>query len=318
MPERVVCNLCGSGDSELLFKLRDQRLQIDATEWNAVRCLDCGLGYLNPRPSLEEVERYYPRSYFDQRNGNLERYTREAAYLSGRPGRLLDIGAASGAFLAVMRDRGWDVLGIEPAATAENSYDVPIIKDAFPGTTTLPAGHFDAITAWAVFEHLHDPAASFRECARLLRPAGRLVLQVPNLRSIQSRWALQEDVPRHLYFFTPSTLRAYGERAGLRLHRVVHTTDLFGGTGRGVLRLFLVRALGKSVDDFFEIRRTPRRERFRKWPFLAFAWTSVAALERIVLTDSLIKAARVSGQIVAEFERVPDRAGAGAARNGAP
>jgi 2-polyprenyl-3-methyl-5-hydroxy-6-metoxy-1,4-benzoquinol methylase len=317
VPESVVCNLCGSSNSKLLFKLRDHRLQVDDTEWNAVRCRECGLGYLNPRPSLEEIERYYPRAYFDQRNGNLERYSREAAYLSGHPGRLLDIGAASGAFLALMRDRGWDVLGIEPAAAAESPYGVPIIKDAFPGTTSLPAGHFDAITAWAVFEHLHDPAASFRECARLLRPAGKLVIQVPNLRSIQSRWALQEDVPRHLYFFTPSTLRMYGDRTGLQLQRIVHTTNLFGGAGRGVLRLFLVRAMGKSVDDFFEVRRTPRRERFRKWPFLASAWTSVAALERIALTDFLIRAARVSGQIVAEFERMPDAA-ARAARSTAP
>jgi SAM-dependent methyltransferase len=303
MPESVLCNLCGSGDTKLLFSLRDQRLQVDDVLWNAVRCRQCGLGYLNPRPTLDEVDRYYPRSYFDQRRGNLDRYTKEAAYLRSKPGRLLDIGAASGAFLAVMKDRGWDVLGIEPAAAAENSYGVRILKDAFPGSTSLPSDAFDAITAWAVFEHLHDPAASFRECARLLRPGGRLVLQVPNLRSIQSRWALQEDVPRHLYFFTPTTLRSYGDTVGLRLRRVVHTTDLFGGSGRGILRLALLRALGKSVEDFFEVKRTPRRDRFRRWPLLAFAWTSMAAVERILLTDSLIKVARVSGQIVAEFER---------------
>ena len=45
-------------------------------------------------------------------------------------------------------------------------------------------------------------------------------VQVPNLRSIWARWALQEDVPRHLYFFTPPTLRAFGEKAGLSWVRV--------------------------------------------------------------------------------------------------
>ena len=100
----------------------------------------------------------------------------------------------------------------------------------------------------------------------MLAPGGRLIIQVPNLRSIWARWALQEDIPRHLHFYSPRTLRAYAERHGLELERVTHTTDLFGGSGRGVLRLGLMRALGRSVDDFFEVYRTPARERFRRWP----------------------------------------------------
>jgi hypothetical protein len=114
---------------------------------------------------------------------------------------------------------------------------------------------------------------------------------------------MQEDVPRHLYFFSTKTLRAYGEKVGLRLSRVVHTTDLFGGSGRGILRLALVRALGKSVDEFFEVWRTPRRERFRRWPLLASAWTGVAAIERILLADWVVRHVRASGQVVAEFEK---------------
>jgi SAM-dependent methyltransferase len=162
------------------------------------------------------------------------------------------------------------------------------------------------VTAWAVFEHLRDPAAAFRAVAGLLRPGGILILEVPNLRSIWARWALQEDVPRHLYFFTPRTLRAYGEAAGLELERVRHTTDLFGGSGRGVLRLLLVRGLGRSTDGFFEIWRTPQRERLRRWPVLTLAWTAASALERVLLTDALVRAARMSGQVVAYFSRPED------------
>ena len=159
------------------------------------------------------------------------------------------------------------------------------------------------ITAWAVFEHLHDPAAAFQRCGELLRPGGRLIVQVPNLRSIYARWAKQEDVPRHLFFFTEKTLRAYGQVSGLELTRLRHTTDLFGGSGRGVLRLALVRALGCSTPEFFEIWRTPRRERFRRWPLLAVLWTGVAAIEQVLLADWVIRAARISGQVVAEFEK---------------
>ena len=304
MPETVACNLCGSTDQEFLFALRDYRLRVDDLLWRVVRCRSCGLGYLNPRPTRSEIGRYYPRDYFGDRESNWERHQRQAAYVPGTGGRLLDIGTASGEFLSVMRDRGWDVVGIEPSDEAKNPHGLRINRAPFPEGCDLPAESFDVVTAWAAFEHLHDPGAAFAASARLLRTGGVLILQVPNLRSIQSRWALLEDVPRHLYFFSEKTLRAYGERVGLRLRRVVHTTDLFGGSGRGVLRLLLVRALGKSVDEFFAVWRTPRRERFRRWPLLTTAWTGVSAVERVVLTDRLIRLARVSGQIVVEFEKL--------------
>jgi SAM-dependent methyltransferase len=302
MPERVACNLCGSNRTKPLFRLRDYRMRVDDIEWQAVRCRVCGLGYLNPRPAPDELGRYYPPAYFSRRATHTDRYRRMAEYLPDRPGDLLDVGTARGDFLAVMRDRGWNVEGIEPAEQAGNPHGLRIHRVDFPRESTLPSDSYDLITAWAVFEHLRDPSLAFAECARMLRPEGRLLVQVPNLRSIWARWALQEDIPRHLYFFDPGTLRAYGERAGLRLRGVRQTTNLFGGSGRGVLRLALMRGLGRSTDDYFEMLATPRTERFRRWPLLATAWTAVSAVERVLLADWIVRTARVSGQIVAEFE----------------
>ncbi len=303
MPEAVTCNLCGSDVAKPLFRLRDYRLWVDDAEWSAVRCRSCGLGYLNPRPTEEEMRRYYPAAYFGDRQLHMERYRREAAYVPGTGGRLLDIGAGSGGFLSVMRDRGWDVTGIEPADEAGNPHGVRMSRSLFPEDCELPPASFDVITAWAVFEHLRDPGQAFSVTERLLRPGGSLILQVPNLRSIYSRWALQEDVPRHLYFFTEMTLRAYGRRVGLDLERVFHTTDLFGGSGRGVMRLMLLRALGRSTREFFEVWSTPRWDRFRRWPLLAVAWTATSAIERLLLADRVVRACRMSGQIVAEFRK---------------
>lgn len=303
MPEPVICNLCGSNETKLLFRLRDYRLRVDDVLWTAVQCRSCGLGYLNPRPTRDEIGRYYPESYYGRRELQLERYRRQAAHVPREGTRLLDVGTATGEFLAVMSDQGWEVTGIEPFSHAGNPHGLTIHRFDFPSECELPSDSYDVITAWAVFEHLHDPAGAFRECARMLVPGGRLIIQVPNLRSIWSRWSLQEDVPRHLYFFSPRTLRGYADKYGLELEQVTHTTNLYAGSGRGVLRLGLVRALGRSVDDFFEIWRTPRRERFRRWPVLAVAWTMVSAMEKVVLSDRLVRTTRISGQIVVSFTK---------------
>lgn len=155
----------------------------------------------------------------------------------------------------------------------------------------------------AVFEHLHDPAGAFSEARRLLRAGGQLIIQVPNLRSIYGRYSRQEDIPRHLYFFDEKTLARYGSQSGLRLLRVHHTTDLFGGSGRGILRLALIPGIGRSTDDFFCVWRTTRRERFDQWPLLTMGWVAVSVVERVFLSDWLVRQLRMSGQIVAVFER---------------
>jgi SAM-dependent methyltransferase len=303
MPEAVACNLCGGDDAKLLYRLRDYRLLVDDIDWNVVRCRSCGLGYLNPRPTREEIGRYYPDSYYGHRKAHGGRYRRLAAYVPPMGSRLLDVGTAGGEFLVVMRERGWEVEGIEPFGQADDAHGLPIHRMSFPEECTLPPQSYDVITAWAVFEHLHDPVRAFEACAGLLRPGGHLVIQVPNLRSIFSRWARQEDVPRHLHFFSPTSLRDYAARCGLELERVVHTTDLFGGSGRGVLRLALLRALGRTTPEFFEVMRTPLRERFHRWPLLMPGWLAVSALEHVVLSDRLVRAARISGQIVVTFRR---------------
>jgi len=300
MPESVPCNLCGADEPRRLFELRDYRLRVDDVLWTVVSCGRCGLGYLNPRPTRTETARYYPASYFDHRAVAHARYERMAGYLPKPPGELLDVGTARGDFLVLARERGWSVTGIE--GHAEPRPDVPVLRESFPEECSLPGGRFDVITAWAVFEHLHDPRKAFFECARMLKPGGRLIVQVPNRRSI---WFLarQEDVPRHLYFYDPRTLNRFGDATGLRLDTVHHTTDLFGGSGRGVLRLWYSRLLGRSLDEFFEIWATPRRARWRRWPLFTGGWSAAAAVESVLLPDRLVRTLRLSGQVVAVFSK---------------
>ncbi len=241
------------------------------------------------------------------------RYERQADLVPGGPSRLLDIGTATGEFVDVMLGRGWDAWGIEASDQAELVAADRVVRASFPDEAPFPDEHFDVITAWAVFEHLHDPRRAFDECRRLLKPGGSLVVQVPNVKGAFGYGFLFEDVPRHLYLFSEGTLRDYAARSGLELGQVEHTPSLYSGSGRGLLQYGLLRGLGRSRDQFFEIHSTPRSKRFRRWPMTAVAWTAVGALERVVMSDRVIRRMRMSRTIVAFFGRplVRDSAASG-------
>jgi len=59
--KNIPCNICGSADCRLLFKVKDLNYRTTDEEFNIVKCRDCGLVCLNPRP--EDMGRYYPKDY---------------------------------------------------------------------------------------------------------------------------------------------------------------------------------------------------------------------------------------------------------------
>jgi len=112
-----------------------------------------------------------------------------------------------------MKRDGWSVTGVEfneeTASYAEKVYGVSVITaEAMKG---LPDESYDVITLYHVLEHMHDPASVLRECSRVLKKQGLLVIAVPNLASLQaalgkSAW-FHLDIPYHLYHFTLQGLR---------------------------------------------------------------------------------------------------------------
>jgi SAM-dependent methyltransferase len=146
-------------------------------------------------------------------------------YLHGSlRGKLLDVGCGNGWFIAHMRDLGWDVLGIEPDAAAarqaREQRGVPVLVGSVE-EARLPRGSFDAITLSHVIEHVPDPVETLGQCARLLKPRGKLVVTTPNFLSLghkafRGAW-LHLDPPRHLYLFSPRAMHRALELAGLNL-----------------------------------------------------------------------------------------------------
>jgi len=131
---------------------------------------------------------------------------------AGPPGKLLDVGAGRGRFVAHARAAGWDAEGLEPSLRGiegARALGIELQRGAIDDAT-VAAGSLDAATLWHVLEHVDDPGQALEHVAGWLRPGGALLVGVPNLASAQAklggpRW-YHLDVPRHRAHFTVTGL----------------------------------------------------------------------------------------------------------------
>ncbi len=220
------CPACASERHATIYPQALDPITLDA--FSVVQCGACGLAYTAPRP--RSLDRYYPQEYRDYGplvKGVLNRLyeLRVKRWTGWKPegGAVLEVGCGPGLMLAAFQRRGWRVMGIERnaamAESARRNFGVDVTDAPIEA---LPAdARFDLIVLFQVLEHIGDPVPLLKQCAKLLAPGGRVVINVPNLASWQSHFAgakwLHLDVPRHLVHYTPETLSATLERSGLHL-----------------------------------------------------------------------------------------------------
>jgi len=227
--------------------------------FKVVECQRCGLGFVNPRPTIEEIQRYYPAGYYQslpEKNRDrymTRRFSAEAGYLKeiengGGSKRLLDVGCANGDFPRFMAARGWEVEGVEISEASERIHDFRVFTEEFD-KIPVHEPRYDAVTAWAVLEHVHDPMAYFRKAAEVMKKGGLFVFLVTNFRSAASRNLFCEDVPRHLYFFTKETVTQYLEKTGFVLEREDNGRKVFKMAPQNWLGFMArTRLLGKKYE----------------------------------------------------------------------
>lgn len=248
-------------------------------EFTVVKCCTCGLMRTSPRPTPEAIGFYYPDDYGPYLGTQVQQTKATSGIKklfkpvvrrifnfnsiklpSLNPGRMLEIGCASGAFLHEMAGQGWQVQGIEfsekaAQAAAQLGYRV----HAGPlETAPQPDEPFDLIVGWMVLEHLHDPVSCLLKLHEWAKPGAWLALSVPNAGSLEFRlfkdkwYALH--LPNHLYHFTPATLEKVLSASGWRLEKVYHQrtlSNLIASAGY-VLRDKGYAKLGRKLIDFPE------------------------------------------------------------------
>lgn len=207
------------------------------------RCTDCGFLFAPQRP-VEELHAIYDDSYFEQYPGgesyefDKDQRLHEAgirlAWIveNGAHGRMLEIGAANGAFLKVAREHGFDVFGVEPApglavqAREELALDV---RTGFVESVELPGGQFDVICAWHVLEHITEPKPALDRLRASIAPDGYFFLEVPNIESVMAErqgasW-FHLDPANHVAFYDREQLGTVLSQSGFKL---IHTESISG------------------------------------------------------------------------------------------
>ncbi|MBU6400236.1 MAG: methyltransferase domain-containing protein [Verrucomicrobia bacterium] len=285
------CPICGQTEPEAF--LQKGRLQL-------VRCRVCSMVYATPVEAELASGAFYDRlaTPFYLSPDKLEsdyasvRFARELRLFRRHcaRGRVLDVGCSTGAFLYQLRRRypaDYEGVGTDVAVAAldhAESRGVPVVRAPFLehdfGNAT-----FDAITFWAVIEHLVEPGRFMRKAAALLRPGGTGFVLVPNLGSLAVRLLgakYRYLMPDHVNYFTEATLRRFLtiepefkviELGSCHFNPLVIWRDLRGGAER--------------VPDAERARLLKRTTAYKQSGWLAPARWLYAGVERLLGTLGL-------------------------------
>jgi SAM-dependent methyltransferase len=215
------CVLCGGVRRRRLFAKRG---------WDFLGCADCGLVSIDPMPGPEELARHHERSYAsgayavfaaaERIRTAIARHRLAAVRPLAPAGPWLDVGCATGAFLAAAAAAGIEGEGLELAAdAAERARARGLRVRCTTAEAFVPSRRYAAVTAFDVLEHLPDPAALVERLAGWLLPGGVVAVTVPNLESVSARlmgrrWYYHAP-PDHVHGFTPATLGRLLARGGL-------------------------------------------------------------------------------------------------------
>ncbi len=318
-PKRAPCFLCGNPDG---FETAYPGIKTDAGSFDIQVCRSCGLEKTDPFLDESELKRIYSRAGYRADDSTrffapLEkiiaklkvRRCRRVERFSSK-GAILDVGCGRGDFPALMASRGWKATGTELDERAASRGGKTGIDVRCGGLDSVrfPDGYFDAVTFWHVFEHLRDPVWTLKECARILKPGGLLLIAVPNTASLQARaggshW-FHLDPPHHLYHYSLRNLKAFLNKAGSKAAFEVLSVNHFSleynpyGWFQSIYNL-----CGFPENMLYDFLRGKTRKNFYTRFCLALAFPMMPLVGALSIALSLIEAAIGMGGTIEIYAR---------------
>lgn len=234
----VACPVCNSMATQKVLSCKDYT--VSQQTFDIWQCNNCTLRFTYPVPDEHAIGAYYQSdayiSHSDSGKGIINKLYKTARSYTLQwklklvkkesrlqTGKLLDIGSGTGAFLNTMKGAGWDVTGLEPDGgardVAQKNYSLQL--QSTDQLFHLPENQFDVVTMWHVLEHVHRLHEYIDQIKKILKPNGVALIAVPNYTSDDAEhygkhWAAY-DVPRHLYHFSPKSIRTLMELHGLKV-----------------------------------------------------------------------------------------------------
>ena len=249
---KIRCSLCGA---------RSQKLRYQLDQLEVLQCTHCGLVFTNLVERPEEIAKDYSRDYFKERdeyffqnsiadpaegieNSSILDFKQWLKRIeSYKPaGKILDVGCATGVFLALAKERGWEPYGADISEFAVGHARKRFGIEGFVGNITaanFPDNYFDVITLLDVIEHFSNPVEQLIEVRRILKHDGIVLLNTPNEKSLMKILAhgiytitlgrIQYPVKKlyhryHLYYFSPKTFQQTLEKSGFEVIELTKKT----------------------------------------------------------------------------------------------
>lgn len=229
------CPICGTNKLNDYLTVADHSVSHET--FSIRQCKTCTLLITTPRP--QNLDSYYASTqyishaqtasslfekiYFAVRSRTLKQKLKlaEHYHTQRNPKSVLDYGCGTGEFLRTMLHAGWSVTGVEPSPQARQASQSDIKPNIYASESNLPEETFSLITLWHVLEHTDNPLATLQQLRTRMKPGAHIFIAVPNPAAYdttryKAHWA-GYDVPRHLWHFTPASMKTLIKEARLTL-----------------------------------------------------------------------------------------------------
>ena len=290
-----LCPVCGHQGGQEWFRAPD-RFHGRRQMYTLLRCQVCSLVWLSHPPRADEMHHHYTAEYdrlisaAGQQSPGRWPFRKVALSQYKQSGSLLDLGCSSGAFLESLKGDKWKLYAIEMSADCARAAEAKSGAQVFVGDilkACFAPESFDVITCFDVLEHLYEPRRVIAKVREWLKPGGVFYVLVPNIDSAEARvfgsyWCGLE-LPRHLFHYSPASLRFLANSVGLREISLVTRRNAALGVNFRYLFDDLFRTVG--------ICRTPQA--YLGPPCLP--WKAARKLLRLTVLKFLLAIAPLAG-----------------------